>query len=146
MHLFAENHEPPTGRELATIRRRVAMGDVDAAGLLYVAVPYAWQEGMWTSVLYEHGHGLSGLMADGNACPVVASSATYLSPVSLDSMLVCRLYADHIGRSSFGVRMNASRPDGTIALSVSTRHVWSELRAASLESAPLPRWLRDLLS
>lgn len=122
------------------------MRDVDSAGVVYLAAPYAWQEEMWTGVLYDSGHAVSRQLADGVGGPVVASSATYVSPVRTDFILACRLYADHIGNRSFGLRMDGCLPDGSVALTVTTRHVWCNLRAESHEPCPLPQWLRDLLT
>lgn len=120
---------------------------MDAAGVVYLAVPYEWQEEMWTGLLYERGHGLSGLLANGVACPAVASSATYSVPVRLDSVLTCRLYVAEVRDRSFGLRMEASLPDGVVALSVNTRHVWCRMRGSvALEPSPLPDWLCELLA
>jgi acyl-CoA thioesterase FadM len=77
---------------------------------------------------------------------VVASSATYSAPLTLDSILTCRLYAEGIGRSSFDLRMDALLASGSIAVSVKTRHVWCRVRPGTLEAIPVPDWLRELLA
>jgi acyl-CoA thioesterase FadM len=136
----------PAERAIATCTRRVGLRDVDSAGIVYLAAPFAWHEEMWTGLLYDSGHPASQQFADGVGSPVVSSSATYLAPIGTDFILACRLYADHIGHRSFGLRMDARVPDGSVGLTVATRHVWCRFRAGSLEPAPMPAWLRDLLS
>jgi len=143
---MASKGEHAAGTELVAETRRIAMRDVDAAGILYLAAPYEWQEEMWTGFLYEHGHPLSMLLADGVGGPVVASSATYSAPVTLDSILTCRLYVEAIGRTSFGLRMDARFSGGAPALSAATRHVWCKVRPSALEPVPLPGWLRELFA
>jgi acyl-CoA thioesterase FadM len=130
---------------LATASRRVAMHDVDAAGILYFAAPYEWHEGMWTGVLADRGYPLSEQLASGYGGPTVASSATYLAPVSLDTKLSCRLFTSHVGARSFGMQMDAALANGTIAVSVTTRHVWCAFSEGTLQAVPLPDWLRELL-
>jgi acyl-CoA thioesterase FadM len=143
---MAAEAPPSVEAPLAQTARRVTMRDVDAAGILYLAVPYAWHEEMWTGLLHETGHALSTLLAEGAGTPAVASSATYTLPVGLDAILQCRLFAEDIGKRSFGLRMEASLPGNTMALSVVVRHVWCAIQDGRLEAAPLPVWLRQILS
>lgn len=76
---------------LATARRRVAMGDVDAAGILYFAAPYRWLEELFTGWLKDAGHPVSAMLRSQVACPCVASAATYLAPLSLDDEITLTL-------------------------------------------------------
>ena len=122
------------------------MRDVDSAGIVYLAAPYAWHEEMWTGALFTSGHPVSQQMAEGVGGPVVSSAATYIAPIRTDYVLTCRLYTDHIGERSFGLRLDAFLPDDSVALTVVTRHVWCNYHAGEPEPAPLPEWLRDLLS
>jgi acyl-CoA thioesterase FadM len=137
---------PARGAKLASTTRRVIMRDVDAAGILYFAAPYAWHEEMWTGVLFDAGHGLSSLLADGVGGPTIASAATYSAPVGLDAILQCELYALDVSQRSFGLRMEGSLPDGRAAVTVTTRHVWCRIHEGRLQPAQLPEWLRRLLA
>ena len=131
---------------LATQTRRVVMADVDGAGILYYATPYRWAEEMFTGWLHELGHPVSDVLAAGQGCPAVSSCASYARALSLDMVVECTLAPDHLGTTSFGVRMrvmvaDSSRP----AVEVANRHVWGRMGPAGFEPGPVPDWLRERL-
>jgi YbgC/YbaW family acyl-CoA thioester hydrolase len=123
------------------------MADTDAAGIIYVAAPYRWQEEIFTEWLLRCEHPLSELLASGLACPVVTSSASYLAPLRLDELVRCALAIEEIGRTSFVVRMDAtSASTDVLSVQVWTRHVWTRLDDGGLRGEPFPPWLREALT
>lgn len=145
--------EPAEVGELLTlVRRRVTMGDVDAAQTVYVARPYAWQEELFTGWLAERGHSTREMLQRGAGTPVASSSADYLRPLALDDVLELELRTQAVGRSSFAVRGDVYRlPERELALRVTAWHVWAEFITGadgarlSIETRPLPAWLREAL-
>jgi len=127
--------------------RRVTMADTDAAGLIYVAAPYRWQEELFTEWLLRCGHPLSAILAEGIACPIVTSSATYLAPLGLDQLVNCALVVEQVGRTSFVLRMDGTALDPErLSVQVWTRHVWARFDpAGGLHSEPFPAWLQQAL-
>lgn len=139
-----------TTAPLARAERRVTMGDVDAAGILYFAAPYRWLEELFTGWLKATGHPLSEMLHQSEGCPAVASAASYLTPLKLDDEISLALHPSSIGRTSFSVTAVVRRvADDTMALKVSAWHVWTTFTAGDgapeLRPTPLPSWLRDNL-
>lgn len=130
---------------LARRARRVAMGDVDAARVLYVATPFRWAEELFTGWLFDVGRPISRLLEQRSSCPTVATTAKYLRPLRLDDLVELELVAERLGETSFVVRMDAYAADGGLAVQVSTRHVWVEL-APDDDPKPAvpPDWLRSV--
>lgn len=136
---------------LARARRRLAMGDVDAAGILYFAAPYRWHEELFSSWFATIGHPVSGMLRAGTGCPCVGSSASYAVPLTLDDEIELHLRPSAAGRTSFALTTTVYRvADRVSAVSATSQHVWSVFPAGSpataLRSAPLPGWLRDAVS
>lgn len=140
------------GREpLARARRRLAMGDVDAAGILYFAAPYRWHEELFSSWFATVGHPVSGMLRGGTASPCVGSSAGYSVPLALDDAIELCLSPASVGRTSFALTTTAYRvADAVAAVTVTSHHVWSLFSpgapATALRAEPLPTWLRELLA
>jgi acyl-CoA thioesterase FadM len=127
---------------LQDARLRVAMADVDAAGILYFATPYRWQELLFTGWMHAIGHPVSALLESGNGCPAVRSSCEYLRPLRLDDFVRCELACEDAGRTSFEIGMlGYHEASGELAVQTATRHVWVENGVA----APMPDWLRAAL-
>jgi acyl-CoA thioesterase FadM len=127
------------------------MGDVDAAGILYFPVAYRWLEEMFGGWLRELGHPISGLIRSGEACPCVASAATYPSPVTVDEEIDFALVPTNIGITSFAVAVIARRSDDLSAVvHAGSWHVWSAFagdgRERTIIPRPLPAWLREALA
>jgi acyl-CoA thioesterase FadM len=100
-------------RPLARARRRLAMGDVDAAGILYFAAPYRWHEELFSSWFATIGHPVSGMLRAGTGCPCVDSSASYAVPLTLDDEIELHLRPSAAGRTSFALhhhRLPRRRP------------------------------------
>ncbi|NMI00195.1 acyl-CoA thioesterase [Pseudonocardia acidicola] len=135
---------------LATARRRVAMGDVDAAGILYFAAPYRWLEELFTGWLKDAGHPVSAMLRSQVACPCVASAATYLAPLSLDDEITLTLQPSSIGTTSFAVTAEARRvDDGAVAVRATGWHVWAAFDGPdhpNISPQVLPGWLQSELT
>lgn len=65
-------------------RFRVAMGDTDAAQLIYLGAPVRWAERLLTGYLADSGTATSQLLQDGLGLPAVELSVRYRSPLRLD--------------------------------------------------------------
>jgi 4-hydroxybenzoyl-CoA thioesterase len=137
--------EPET--VLAREHYRVAMADVDAAGVLYYAAPYRWRERVFTNWLAAVGWPLRTMLESGHSCPCVESSARYLAPVRLDDELELSLVAARIGHRSFGDRMEGRTVDGRLVVEVSAALVWVEMDGSGAARArPLPPGFRAALN
>ena len=132
-------------------RRRVIMGDVDAAGILYFAAPYRWLEEAFTGWLKQVGHPLGASLREGSGCPCVTSATSYSVPLVLDDEIDLSLRASSIGTTSFSVTVEAVRPsDGAVAVRSTAWHVWSQFDGQAevpvVVPVPLPDWLRKELA
>lgn len=140
----------PAADCLAVTGRRVAMGDVDAAGILYFAAPYRWMEELFTGWLKGIGHPVSSMLRSGLACPCVASAATYPAPLSLDDEITLTLRPSSIGTTSFSVTAEAQRVvDGVVAVRASGWHVWASFEGPDrpdITPRALPEWLQSELA
>jgi acyl-CoA thioesterase FadM len=142
--------EPQMDKPLATAEQRVAMGDVDAARIIYFVAPYRWQEALFTGWLQTIGHPLVDLIGTGYAVPTVSCTADYLHALRLDDWVRLELRADHIGESSFRVRCDMVRvSDETPCVRTLSSHVWAALAdgpEGRVRAEPMPDWLRNALS
>ena len=138
---------------LARNERRVFMGDVDSARVLYFARPYRWHEELFTGWLASIGHPVSRLLREHRTLLAVASHADYLGPLVQDQVVSCELTTVAVGGTSCAIRSTFSAlPAGHPSVRVTSWHVWSELiddpglgGGMSVRSAPLPEWLRRAL-
>jgi YbgC/YbaW family acyl-CoA thioester hydrolase len=140
----------PTPSLLIT-QKRVAMADVDAAGILYFAAPYRWLEESFTGWLKALGHPLSSILRSGQGCPCVTSATSYAVPLVLDDDIELTLRPSSVGSTSFSITVEAIRPsDAALALRSTAWHVWSEFdghtQSPVVAPSPLPDWLREGLS
>lgn len=135
---------------ISTLRRRVAMADVDAAQILYFATPFRWFEAQFTDHLATAGHPLSTILAGGVGMPIVSTTCEFLFPLALDDVVDQHLFPDRVGRSSFTIRcdVGCSLPDD-VAVRVSATYVWGEREGdharGRFRPAPVPDWLRTAL-
>lgn len=136
---------------LLTTAKRVAMGDVDAAGILYFAAPYRWLEESFTGWLQQLGRPLSQILRTGAGCPCVTSATSYDVPLVLDDELELTLRPSSAGTSSFSVTVEVTRRrDGVVAVRSTAWHVWSQFDGHGdppvVLPAPMPGWLREALA
>ena len=131
-----------TGTVLLESVHRVTMADVDAAGVIFYVSPYLWREALFTRWLFESGHPLSGLIADGTPPPCISSAASYLGPIRLDDAVALTLSVERVGTTSFDLRLDG-RVDDRHVVVVRTRNVWTQRHDGELRSSPLPAWLLE---
>jgi 4-hydroxybenzoyl-CoA thioesterase len=134
-------------RVLARERYRVAMADVDAAGVLYYAAPYRWRERVFTGWLAAVGWPLSTMLGAGQSCPCVESSARYLAPARLDDELDLSLAVQRVGRRSWGDRLEGRTRDGQLVIDVRASLAWVERDAdGAMRAHPLPPEFRAAIT
>jgi acyl-CoA thioesterase FadM len=139
-------------KQLSTRSDTVRMGDTDASGLLYFGAVYRWSEAVFSGWFADIGHGMGASVRQGIVWPVVHSEAEYRGPLTADDSIDLVLYADHIGRSSFGLVCDVRyAADHSSRLTIQTRHVYGRMRVPAdvhcgFDSESLPDWLRSALT
>ena len=125
---------------------RVKMADVDAASIIYFASPLRWKEMIFSNWLADLGHPLREMLDNRAGCPCVECNVRYRYPLRLDDVVRLDLFAVHVGRSSIGLRVTATTPEGVLANEVTTRNVWTDFQSdGPMSSQPMPDWLRSAL-
>jgi YbgC/YbaW family acyl-CoA thioester hydrolase len=125
-----------------TERFRVAMADVDAAGIIYYATPLRWAERITSAWLADIGLPIRRILADGLGAPAVRTEVLYHEPLAVDDEVEASLSLERAGSTSFTSRVDfrrAGRPE--IAVEVRTVQVWVRLghdEARTLAATPLP--------
>lgn len=127
------------------MRMRIPISDIDGARLIYFAAPAAWSERIMSDWMASELRPTSELFASGAAYPVVSTQSTFHAPLRQDDLVDLVLGTVRVGRSSFTVRTEARRLDGTLAVAVETVHVYIEGLDGELAPKPLPPWLREPL-
>ncbi|WP_179129035.1 acyl-CoA thioesterase [Arthrobacter sp. 49Tsu3.1M3] len=121
---------------------RVALGDVDAARVIYFPAVFRWHEynfSEWLALRYKP---LSELLASGFGLPVVNCSATYTTSIRQDDVVRLDSWVADVGESSFTFGTSVLSGDDT-ASTVETRHVWVKIaHDGTFASAGLPPELR----
>ncbi|MFJ4029944.1 acyl-CoA thioesterase [Paenarthrobacter sp. NPDC089989] len=124
---------------------RAALGDVDAAGVIYFAAVFRWHEAGLSEWLIRDYEPLSHILAKGFGLPVVACSADYSDGIALDDLLQLTSRVSEIGTTSFVFETTITR-EGSPACSVRTKHVWTHRTDHDgFRSLPLPQGLRQSL-
>ena len=134
-------------QSLIRIEHHVVMRDIDGAGVIYFASPYAWQEAAYMAWLSSIDRPISRLIRENHLTPAVHSSATYHAPVHVDDVLELELRTAEIGRTSFTLECAARRLPAR-DLRVTVRVVYAFVQTSDgreLEAQPLPDWLRTAL-
>jgi YbgC/YbaW family acyl-CoA thioester hydrolase len=129
------------------MEHRVVMRDVDGAGVIYFAAPYAWQETAYLAWLYSIERPISRLIREGHLTPAVHSAATYHAPLHVDDLLEIELRTAKIGRTSFALECVARRlPGRALYVTVTVVYVFTKTgNDRSLRAERLPDWLRTAL-
>lgn len=135
-------------------RHRVAMADVDAAGIIYYASPLRWAEVLFGNWLESVGHPISSMLAAGVATPVVSARVGYRSLLGLDDHCRLELRTERVGVTSFRTRCEVWGPrEPKPAVEVLVTYVYVAYVRQGANGAtgpqarkqPLPRWLQDAL-
>lgn len=129
-------------RPVHSRQHHVALGDTDAAQVIYFAAVFRWHEQSLSEWLAQKYKPLSHILASGGGVPVVNCSANYSASVRQDEIVTLNSWVSDVGRSSFtfGTTVLLS---GKPAVIMQTRHVWVETGPdGAFASATLPDELR----
>lgn len=124
-----------------TITRRIEWGDCDPAGIVYNPNFFSWFDHA-TAMLYEAaGWPKAQMMHEFRmaGCPLVATSASFLSPCTFGEDVTITSTIAEVGRSSFKVAHVLRRGDRVCVEANETR-VWTirDDISKGIRSAPLP--------
>ncbi|WP_405865724.1 MULTISPECIES: acyl-CoA thioesterase [unclassified Streptomyces] len=120
-------------------RFRVAVGDTDAAQVIYFAAPTRWAERLSSEWLAEVGFPTSKMLAAGFGLPAVHCELTYHSPLRLDDELDATLWLDRLSTRSLTFRSDfalVGAPEPAVRMRLT--QVYVRMSGAAPESLPLP--------
>ncbi|MEU3617028.1 thioesterase family protein [Streptomyces sp. NPDC006872] len=120
-------------------RFRVAMGDTDAAQVIYFAAPTRWAESMSSEWLADAGFATSQMLATGFGLPAVHAELSYRSPLRLDDELDATLWLDKLSKRSLTFRSDfalVGAPEPAVQMRLT--QVYARTSGETLESIPLP--------
>lgn len=128
-----------------TRQLQVALGDTDAARVIYYPVVFRWHEYSFSEWLASQFRPLSEVFATGFGLPVVNCSATYSGSIRQDDRVTVESWITDVGASSFTFGSTVSNK-GTVVGKVETRHVWVQIASdGKFSSAGIPAELRNVL-
>lgn len=123
----------------------VALGDVDAAQVIYFPAVFRWHEYNFSEWLAAQYMPLSQMFAAGFGLPVVNCSARYSGAIRQDDRVTLQSGITDVGTSSFTFGTTVSN-EGAEAATVETRHVWVKIASdGTFSSAGIPADLRAVL-
>jgi len=120
-------------------RFRVAMGDTDAAQVIYFAAPTRWAERMTSEWLVEVGFATSRQLAAGFGMPAVHAELTYRGPLRLDDEVDASLWLEKHSARSFTLRSDfalVGAPEPAVRMRLT--QVYARTSGKTLEVLPLP--------
>lgn len=120
-------------------RFRVAMGDTDAARVIYFAAPTRWAESMSSEWLADVGFATSRMLATGFGLPAVHAELTYRGPLRLDDELDATLWLDRLSKRSLTFRSDfalVGAPEPAVQMRLT--QVYARTSGETPESVPLP--------
>jgi acyl-CoA thioester hydrolase len=132
---------------------RVRYQETDAAGVVYYANYLVYFEVARVESLRALGMPITEVERRGVLLPAVSANCTYHSPAHVDDLLDVAMWADHVGRASFGfgyeVRRVADKAaegatDGTLIASGSTRH--AVVARDTMRPVRIEGWIADLVA
>lgn len=131
---------------LRTERFLVAMGDTDAARVIYFGAPFPWLERLSNSWLQSVGHGTWALLESGMGMPAAHSEADYHAPLRLDDEVEATLWLHHLGSRSLTFRGEFVRAaDGVLAVVATITQVYVEVSPEGLRALAMPAGLAEAL-
>lgn len=136
--------DPWTDSAAPLLRRRfrVAVGDTDAAQVIYFAAPTRWAERLSSEWLADAGFPTSKMLIAGFGLPAVRCELTYHSPLRLDDELDATLWLDRLSTRSLTFRSDfalVGAPEPAVRMRLT--QVYVRTSRAALESLPLPEGL-----
>lgn len=130
---------------LARDRFRVAMGDTDAAQVIYFGAPARWAERLATTWLADVKFPTSELLAAGFGMPAVHAELTYRSPLRLDDPVEGTLWLHRKSARSVTWRAEFTRPaESPPAVEVLLTQVHVRIEEGRPTPVPWPEALADL--
>lgn len=124
---------------------RLSYGDCDPAGIVYYANYQRWMERTHTEWWFLRGLRFDELPATlGVAVVTRAAAAEYERTITLFDQVECRLYTGRVGRTSFEMRTEFIRADGTRASTASLTLVCVD-PGSPANAVPVPEPMRRLL-
>ena len=126
------------------IETTVKLYDTDAAGIMFFGNYLRVAHDAYQGYLESCGFNFADALNDGKLLiPIVHAEADYLQPLQVGDRLTVELTASKISTHSFVLRYRLSRPDHTLAATVSTVHVTTD--RGGKEKIELPAPLRKAL-
>jgi 4-hydroxybenzoyl-CoA thioesterase len=131
-----------TGR----LRRSLAWGDCDPAGIIYYPTYYRWMDAASWALLASAGYTAARIRAEHVTMPLVDSSCAFLASPTFGDECEVRSSVTKWGRSSFTVGHEVVlAADGKLLARGSESRVWCRYQdgpGSPLKSEPLPADLR----
>jgi YbgC/YbaW family acyl-CoA thioester hydrolase len=131
------------------IRRELAWGECDPAGIVYSPTYYRWMDaGSW-ALLAQGGWNGARVRAEHVTIPLVSSQCDFLQSFSFGDVCEVRSHVSRWGRSSFTVSHEIVLvADGSVLARGTESRVWCRYEGGPgtpLRSEPLPADLRAAL-
>lgn len=148
MTIPADRRGADVAAPLRTERFRVAMADVDAAGIIYYATPLRWAERLTSAWLADIGLSIRRILAEGAGFPAVRTEVVYRRPLAVDDVVESSLALERVGRTSFTglVQFRRDADGGAVAVEVRTVQTWvrmgDDARGRTLVVQELPAAVR----
>jgi 4-hydroxybenzoyl-CoA thioesterase len=131
------------------LRRTLAWGDCDPAGIIYYPTYYRWMDAASWAMLAQAGWPAARIRAEHVSIPLVDSQCAFVSSPTFGDECEVRSQVAKWGRSSFTVGHEiVMATDGRLLARGSESRVWCRYEAGPgtpLRSAPLPADLRAAL-
>ena len=121
----------------------VKLHDIDAAGVMFFASYFRLFHDAYEGFMAEIGFSLPELLRQGQALPLVHSSADFLLPIRHGDSLQIHLRIGRIGDTSFTADYQFVTNGGMQAARLQTRHVL--INPENRRPLPLPESLRQAL-
>jgi acyl-CoA thioester hydrolase len=128
---------------LTTSEFRVAMGDTDAARVIYFGAPLRWAERLVTTWLADSGNSTSEAIDSGYGMPAAHVDIDYKSPLRLDDIVCASLWLDRRSARSVTFRSEFTRA-GTHDVAVVVRV--TQVQVKTTAEGPVPVALRPGLA
>jgi acyl-CoA thioester hydrolase len=132
---------------------RVRYEETDAAGVVYYANYLVYFEVARVESLRAVGMPITEVERRGVLLPAVSANCTYHSPAHVDDLLDVAMWADHVGRASFGFGYEVRRvaeaatpgdAPGVLIASGSTRH--AVVARDTMRPVRIEGWIADLVA
>ena len=131
------------------LRRTLAWGDCDPAGIIYYPTYYRWMDAASWNLVAVAGYDAARMRAEQFTLPLVDSSCAFLSSPTWGDECELLSEVSRWGRASFTVSHTvAMAADGRVLARGSESRVWCRYTAgpgSALTSAPIPDAVRAAL-